>query len=62
MQWEEVTRKAHALGTTPESVFREETQKAILSFLSRKGFFREGVFQGEPRYAFSTALPASQRT
>lgn len=46
MRWDEATRKAHALGTTPESVFREETQKAILSFLSRKGFFREGVFQG----------------
>ncbi|ACX53253.1 Domain of unknown function DUF1814 (plasmid) [Ammonifex degensii KC4] len=46
MQWEEITRKAYTLGTTPEFVFREETQKAVLSFLSRKSFFREGVFQG----------------
>ncbi len=46
MLWEEIVAKAGAADVPPEFVLREEAQKAILTYLSRRLFFRGGVFQG----------------
>lgn len=44
--WEEVLQAAEERGIAPEAVLREEVQKACLTHLSLRGFFKRHVFQG----------------
>ncbi|RJX21858.1 MAG: nucleotidyl transferase AbiEii/AbiGii toxin family protein [Ammonifex sp.] len=46
MLWEEIAERSLREQVGPETILREEVQKAVLTYFSLRRFFNEGVFQG----------------